>query len=220
MSNNKIVFVEKKSHFNNESRDLLNDLQTNLSIEKITNVRIIKKYLIGNVDQVTFKKAISSIFSEPQVDLVYLDKINIPKDANAFGVSYLAGQFDQRADSCEQCIKLINPKCEPIVKTANIFILEGKLSNTDLNKIKKYIINPVDSHEIDIDFDEFDEIPKTSNEVEIVKDFIHWGKNEITKFHASNSLSMSIDDLLFIQKYFSDEKRDPTITEIKVIDTY
>lgn len=172
MSNsNKVIFVEKKHNFNSEANRLLNDIKTNLNIEKIANLRLIKKYLVGNIDQTTFKQSTNSIFSEPQTDLVYLDKLAIPAKAFAFAISYLPGQFDQRADSCEQCIKLINPKCEPKIKTANIYIIEGKLSSVDLNKIKKYLINPVDSQEIDINFKEFDEIPKTSNEIEIIKDF-------------------------------------------------
>lgn len=220
MSINKIIFVEKKQNFNNEANEILNDIKNNLNITTITNVRLIKKYLVGNVDQTTFKKAINSIFSESQVDLVYLDKIQIPQSAHAFAISYLPGQFDQRADSCEQCIKLINHKSEPIIKTANIFIIEGKLSNADFNKIKRYLINPIDSQEIDINFSEFEPIPNVSNEIQIVKDFIKLKKEQIIKFHNSQNLSMSIDDLLFIQQYFVKEKRNPTITEIKVIDTY
>jgi phosphoribosylformylglycinamidine synthase len=171
-ANNKIIFVEKKHNFSNEAKEIFNDIKSNLNVESITNIRLIKKYLVGDVDQITFKKSINSIFSEPQVDLVYLNKFVVPTNAYAFAVSYLPGQFDQRADSCEQCIKLINPKCEPKIKTANIYIIEGKLSNSDLNKIKKYLINPVDSQEIDINFKEFDEIPKTSNEIEIIKNFV------------------------------------------------
>ena len=217
---NRIIFVEKKNSFNSEANEIFHDIRTNLNISKISNVRLIKKYLVGNIDETTFKQAIHSIFGEPQTDLIFLNKITIPKHAHIFTTCYLPGQFDQRADSCEQCIKLINPKSEPKVKTANVFIIEGKLSTQEINKIKKYLINPVDSQEIDINFNKFDEIPSMNNDVQFIKGFIKQSKQQIIRFHNAHQLSMSIDDLLFIQKYFINEKRDPTITEIKVIDTY
>jgi phosphoribosylformylglycinamidine synthase len=169
---NKIIFVEKKNNFNNEANEILNEIKNNLNIPTVTNVRLIQKYLVGNVDQVTFKKSINTIFSEAQVDFIYLDKLVIPSNVYAFAVSYLPGQFDQRADSCEQCIKLINSKLEPQVKTARVFVIEGKISKTDLIKIKKYLINPVDSQEIDINFNKFDVVPITKNEVEVINGFI------------------------------------------------
>jgi phosphoribosylformylglycinamidine synthase len=168
---NKIIFVERKHDFNNEAIEIFNDLKNNLNIESIVSVRIVKKYLISNIDITTFKKAINTIFCEPQMDSVFLNEINLPKDSNIFAISYLPGQYDQRADSCEQCLKLIEPHAEPMVKTANIYILEGKISINDLKKIKKYLINPIDSQEIDVNFNQFDDIPKCSDNVEIIKDF-------------------------------------------------
>jgi phosphoribosylformylglycinamidine synthase len=216
----RLLFVEKKIPFNIEAQHLLHEMRTNLNIKTINNVRILIKYLVKDVDDKTFASSLNTIFSEPPVDNLYLKKFPKKPQTNAFGVAFLPGQFDQRADSTEQCLRLINPKLQPKVNTAIVYILEGKISINDLQRIKKYLINAVDSHEINIYANELVE-PKTKTApIAIIKNFRKWNNNQLNKFHSEHSLAMTLEDLVLIQKYFNSERRDPTITEIKVIDTY
>ncbi|MDR0674947.1 MAG: phosphoribosylformylglycinamidine synthase [Mycoplasmataceae bacterium] len=219
-SNTQLVFAEKKPPFNIEALQLLHELRVNLNVKSLRHVRILIKYLVNNVDHKTFTSSLNTIFSEPQVDYLYLKKFPKNPQANVFGVAFLPGQFDQRADSAEQCLKLINPRSNPIVNTAIIYVLEGNLSDEDLKKIKKYLINKIDSHEVSVYTSELVKPQVKSTLIEIIHGFRQWNEQQLESFHQRKTLAMSIDDLLLIQRYFIQEAREPTITEIKVIDTY
>jgi phosphoribosylformylglycinamidine synthase len=145
---NKLVFVEKKIPYNIQAKALLNDFKSNLNLPNLKNIRIINRYLINNIDEQTFNNALISVFSEPPVDNYYIDKFPVNNNEISFAVSLLPGQFDQRASSTEQCLKLINVNNQSIITTAIVIVLEGKITNQQLKKIKHYYINPIESYEI------------------------------------------------------------------------
>lgn len=213
------IFVEKKKEFAHEAKQLLNDCNKLLSIENLTGVRVINMYDVENIEKEVFDYAKKTVFAEMQTDVFY-EEIKTDSD-KVFAVEYLPGQYDQRADSASQCIQLISQSQRPTVKSAKVYVLSGELTDEDVEEIKKYVINPVESRQaslekpekLDTDF----EIP---TEVQILTGF-----NELTRIELSNlvkklSLAMDDDDAAFCQEYFRSEKRDPTITEIRMIDTY
>jgi phosphoribosylformylglycinamidine synthase len=169
----KVVYVEKRKPFNIEAKQLLDDFKTNLKIDKLTNVRLLNKYIIVDIDNDTYQKSLYSIFSEPPTDNLYEEKFETDKNETSFGVTYLPGQFDQRADSAEQCLKLINPDSKATVKTTTIIILEGNLSESQFENIKKYYINPTDSQEVDPNSQEYDVKITLPKNIEIVDNFIN-----------------------------------------------
>lgn len=222
MNSIKRVFVEKKEECSVEAKQLFDDLQHNLGIDNLKNLRILNRYDVDNVADNIYEQALYTIFSEKTVDWIYQEEVNLDKDEVIFGVEYLPGQYDQRADSCEQCIKLLSPDSNPIVKTARMIVLKGNLTKEDIDKIKNYCINPVDSREaslkkpesLEITFD----IPK---DIEVLLGFSKMDDNELEKLWNELGLAMTIRDLIHTKNYFANvEKRDPTITEIKVLDTY
>lgn len=217
------LFVEKKPGFNTEAKKLLNDFKMNLKISKLKNVRIVNRYDVENISYEDFSKCIYSVFAENNQDNVFFENMDIDNmQYRRLAVEYLPGQYDQRADSAIQCIQIITGLEDIIVKFAKIIFLEGDLSDYDYEKIKSYYINPVDSREASF------EKPLTLNEnfreasdVEVVENFIDKTQEEIHEYKNKENLAMSFEDLLFCQDYFKNtEKRNPTITEIKVIDTY
>ena len=216
----KRVFVEKRSGFNTESINLLNDFKENLQLNNLKNVRILNRYLVSNLSNQNFRRAVATVFSEPNQDDVYFEDIG--ESDNVFAVEFLPGQYDQRADSASQCIRIITDKEEVKVKYAKIIILEGELTKEDITKIKKYFINPVDSRETDLDgYAAFYEEYAEASDVEYISNFTDKSEKEVEELRISMGLAMSFEDLLFCREYFKDtEKRNPTITEIKVIDTY
>ncbi|WP_312815155.1 phosphoribosylformylglycinamidine synthase [Sedimentibacter sp.] len=216
----KRVFVEKRSGFNTESINLLNDFKENLQLNNLKNVRILNRYLVSNLSNQDFSRAVATVFSEPNQDDVYFEDIG--ESDNVFAVEFLPGQYDQRADSASQCIRIITDKEEVKVKYAKIIILEGELTKEDITKIKKYFINPVDSRETDLDgYAAFYEEYAEASDVEYISNFTDKSEKEVEELRISMGLAMSFEDLLFCREYFKDtEKRNPTITEIKVIDTY
>ncbi|WP_055070788.1 phosphoribosylformylglycinamidine synthase [Clostridium massiliamazoniense] len=211
-----IFFVEKKDGFNVEAKELLNDFKLNLNIINLENVRVLNKY--------TFDKenlnGIESIIHEPQVDILYKEEFVFSENEKAFAMEYLPGQYDQRADSTEQCYFILNNGEKIKCKTGKVIILKGNVSEKDIYKIKKYYINNVDSKEVSPFDNKIMENNIEIQPIEKINDFIDYSLKEIEKFHKSNSLSMTINDLLLVQEYFKEEERNPTITEIKVIDTY
>ncbi len=213
------LYVEKKDGFRHEATSLYNDVKTFLGITALEDVRIINRYDVENIDKDLFDYAKTTVFSEPQVD-AYYDNINL-NEGIVFAVEYLPGQFDQRADSCSQCLQIISQKERPICKTAKIYILYGNLTDKNISEIKKYVINPVESREATLDkYDTLKidfEIPST---VKTLDGFIDLDKNGLQDFIKSYSLAMDIDDICFCQEYFKKENRNPTITEIRMIDTY
>ena len=213
------IYVEKKKGLANEAKSLLGDIKAFLGIEGIEDVRVVNCYDAENIDAELFDYCKKTVFSEPQLDDIY-DSMDFG-NAVVFAVEYLPGQFDQRADSAAQCIQLISQQEKPLVKTMKIYALYGKLSEADVAKIKKYVINPVEAREASI------EKPETlvvnydiPTEVAVLVGFNDLDEEGLKKFIADNGLAMDFGDIAFVQDYFKGEKRNPTITEIKVIDTY
>ncbi len=214
------IFVEKKKGLDGEARSLKSDLTSFLGIKGLESVRVLNRYDVENIDADLFNQCISTVFSEPQLDDVYND-LTYTDGAFVFAVEYLPGQFDQRADSAAQCVQIISQKDRPAVRTARVYILEGALTDADKDAIKKYLINPVESREASLNTvntlkQEF-ELPTT---VATLDGFISLDENGLADFLKAQGLAMDLDDLKFCQNYFKSEDRDPTITEIKMIDTY
>ena len=213
------IFVEKKDGFNNEAKSLYSDITEFLGIKRLNKLRIFNRYDAENISEKIFDYAIKTVFSEPQLDNVYKE-LNINK-AFVFATEYLPGQFDQRAESASQCIQIISQGKKPLIKTAKIYALYGNLTKKDIEEIKKYIINPVEMREANfikpVTLKEKYKIPKT---VKMLKGFINLNDKELFNFIKAYDLAMDFDDLKFCREYFLSEKRNPTITEIKVIDTY
>ena len=216
----KSIFVEKKEGFNVEGKSLLEDFKTNLRVESLENVRVVNKYILGKVNEEDYKKSLYSVFSEKTVDNLYEEKIPMDNEEIAFAVEYLPGQYDQRADSASECYALLTAGERIEVKTAKVIILKGNLKEEEVQKIKHYYINPVDSREVDIYSKELLSELEDPKDVEIVNGFIQKNDEEIAFYHKELGLAMSVNDLLMIRDYFKNEERDPSITEIKVIDTY
>ena len=212
------VYVEKKHGFDNEARDLKKELTDILGITSIKGVRIINRYDVENISNELFEYSIKTVFSEPQTDNA--SKI-LPKGDNIFAVEYLPGQFDQRAASAEECIQIISKSERPTVRSAKIYILDGTISEAELLSVKKHVINPVEAREATLSEHETLKsdypVPET---VEKISGFISMDKSELESFIHERGLAMDIDDILFCRDYFKKEDRDPTITEIRMIDTY
>ncbi len=213
------LFVEKKEEFRHEANSLYNDIKTFLGIKNLEKVRLINRYDVENIDKELFDYAKNTVFSEPQVDDYYdsLDENN----GYVFAVEYLPGQFDQRADSCSQCLQLISQKERPICRTAKIYVLYGNLTEKDVNEIKKYVINPVESRQASLDtFETLKTNFDIPTDVKTLDGFIQLDRQGLTDFVKNYGLAMDIDDITFCQQYFKSENRNPTITEIRMIDTY
>lgn len=216
------VFVEKKKGFDIEAKRLMQEVADNLGIDTLTGVRVLNRYDVEGIENDVYMRAQVTIFSEPTVDLLYEEEFTCRESDRVFAVEYLPGQFDQRADSAAQCIQILSGNERPEVITAKVIVLSGNISDDDFERIKSYCINPVDSREASL------EKPKrlqmnieNPSDVEILKDFIHMDDEKLAKFMEENRLAMNYEDLKFCQEYFKNtEKKDPSITEIKVIDTY
>ena len=214
------VYVEKKREFAHEAKTLENAASSFLQISSLKEVRIINRYDVENIDKELFDACIDTVFSEPPTDIVS-DKLKKTSGCTVFAVEYLPGQFDQRADSAAQCIQLISKKERPTVKTARVYVLKGELSESDIDAIKNYVINPVEAREASLD--EFDTLEMNiipPDETPVLNGFCKLDKAGLADFINKYSLAMDIDDIAFCQNYFIFEKRDPTITEIRMIDTY
>ena len=213
------IYVEKKAGFNEDAEKLRSDLVNLLEIKSLTGLRILNRYDAENIDKALFDAAKDTVFSEPQVDNTY-DTLDAG-DAYVFAVEYLPGQFDQRADSASQCIEIISKKEKPLIRSAKVYCLYGNLSDTEKEAVKKYVINPVEAREASLDTyetlaAEYD-IPTA---VETLDGFIDLDKKGLADFVKSYGLAMDLDDITFCQCYFKKEKRNPTVTEIRMIDTY
>ncbi len=213
------IFVEKKPELRNEARGLLKDIRGLLQIKSVENVRIINRYDVDKIEKELFDYAVGTVFSEPQLDVTYTDLVD---DSNAmFAVEFLPGQFDQRADSAAQCIQIISQGERPRVRTAKVYMLYGNITEAELAEIKKYVVNPVEARIATLDKPETLEtkydIPTT---VETLEGFIDLDENGLADFVKNYGLAMDNDDIKFCQDYFKSEHRNPTITEIRMIDTY
>ena len=218
----KRIYVEKKSEFSVEAKGLLKDLKENLLLENLEDLKIVNRYDVEGINDEIFEKAKNTVFSEPQVDECFEEGYPFAKEDKIFGVEYLPGQFDQRANSLSECLQILTEGERPLAKSAKIYIIKGNISTEDLEKIKKYIINPVDSRECTLEKLKTvkDEHPEPKN-VAIVEGFINMTDEDSKRFYDKYGFAMDIEDLKFCQKYFRDiEKRDPTMTEMKMIDTY
>ena len=214
------VYVEKKPGFDVAAQQLANELRTILGIEALKNVRLVNRYDVEDISEELFAQATPTVFSEPQVDNVYADLPDFGSDT-VFAVEYLPGQFDQRADSASECIQLISQGERPTVRSAKVYALEGELSEADVEAIKHYVINPVEAREASLDVKTTlkTQVP-VPGKVEVIDGFRSMSDAELEQFIEDRGLAMDLADLQFCREHFTEEQRDPTITEIKVIDTY
>ncbi len=221
MSSIRRIFVEKKEAFAVEAKGLLADLRNNLGMSALSGIRIVNRYDVMGLTDEEFSMAKQQVLSEPPVDNVMDEQLLLAANETAFAVELLPGQYDQREDFAEQCIQLITQKERPMVASAKVFILQGELSQDEINKIKAYCINPIEAREA------AQEKPETlissceePEKVKHLSGFLTLNKNEAETLRQSLGLAMSLEDLLWCQKYFNEEHREPTITEIRVLDTY
>lgn len=214
------IYVEKKKGFASEAASLKNEITNLLQVKGLKNLRIVNRYDVENISERLFEDSIERVFSEPQVDDTAKELSYDAKDF-VFAVEYLPGQFDQRANSAAECIQLISKEDRPDVRSAKVYILSGEITETELSAIKKYVINPVEAREAGLGtFDTLKVQYEIPTEVEIIDGFIDWSVSKLQNFLSDKGLAMDIEDLKLCQKYFKGEDRNPTITEIKVIDTY
>ena len=213
------IYVEKKPELANEANGLRKEINDLLGIKSLENLRILNRYDVENIEKDLFEYCRKTVFSEPQLDIT-LNNLDI-KDETVFAVEFLPGQFDQRAASAEECIQLISQKEKPIVKTAKVYILSGNITEDELNSIKKYVINPVECREASLEeYSTLTSKYEIPTEVKTLDGFCKLDENGLKDFIHANGLAMDLDDIKFCQNYFIQEQRDPTISEIKVIDTY
>ena len=221
MGNVRRVYAEKKPAYAVAAKELQSEIKSYLGIKTVTGVRVLIRYDIENVSEETYKKALGTVFFEPPVDDVYEENFEL-NGAKTFSVEYLPGQFDQRADSAEQCLKLLKEEEEPIIRTATTYVIEGEITDAELEAIKNYCINPVDSRETGMEkpvtlVTEFEE----PADVAVFDGFMDMEEKAFKDLYDSLGLAMTFKDFLHIQNYFkSEEKRNPSMTEIRVLDTY
>ncbi len=216
------VFVEKKEAFAVKAKELEEEIKSYLGIQTVTKVRVLIRYDVENISEETFERACTTVFSEPPVDILYRESFEVKEPSSVFGVEYLPGQFDQRADSAVQCVQFLNSSEEPVIRSATIYVMEGNVTAEELLQMKAFCINPVDSRETDM------EKPKTlvtvfeePEDVKILDGFQEMPAQPLRELYGSLNLAMTFKDFLHIQNYFRDEeKRDPSMTEIRVLDTY
>ena len=222
MSSVRRVYVEKKPAFAVQAKDLRHELRKYLGVSGLTGVRVLIRYDVENISDDVFEKACKTVFAEPPVDTLYKESFEMAENARAFSVEFLPGQFDQRADSAVQCVKFLNEEEEPVIRSATTYVIEGEVSDEEFEAIKHHCINPVDSREIGMEKPEtlvakFEE----PADVVILDGFQDMPEAELKKRYDSLNLAMTFKDFLHIQNYFkSEEHRDPSMTEIRVLDTY
>ncbi len=215
------VYVEKKPGFDGEAKALERELRTLLGIDGITNLRIVNRYDVEGIDEELFASCVPTVFSEPQADNASAQMPAVADGAAVFAVEFLPGQFDQRADSASECIQLISQGERPTVRSAKVYVLEGELSPADVDAVKHYVINPVEAREASLE-------PKQTlkanvpepEPVEVLDGFLELSEAELQAFIDERGLAVDLADIKFCQEYFAGEGRVPTITEIKMIDTY
>lgn len=214
------VFVEKKSGNDIEARHILEDLKSNVGIKGLEALRLINRYDAEGVSAKEFSAAVKEILSEPNLDNVY-DAVEIPADWRSFATEYLPGQYDQRADSAAQCIQLLTAGDRPVITSAKVIAVKGNITDEEFAKIKSYIINPVESREASMELPEtLDISADIPADIARINGFILKTDDEIAQYHASMGFAMSVADLCWVRDYFKTEERDPSLTELKVIDTY
>jgi len=219
------IYVEKRENFALEAASTASDLHLGLQIENISKVRIINRYFAEGISQEDFNNVKNTVFSEPPVDLVYdslpsFDSLN--GKTHVFASEYLPGQFDQRADSCAQCISLATGKERPVIQSAKIYVITGDISDNDFARIKAWLINPVESREASLEKPAtLKQNLQTPSDVSNIDGFISLSDAELEGLLKEMNLAMDLQDIIFCRNYFRDtEKREPTVTEIRVLDTY
>ncbi len=222
MENVKRIYVEKKPPFAVKAKELKGDLKNYLNLTNIEDVRIFIRYDVQHISDEVFEKACTTVFSEPPVDDLYMEQIGIPAKGHVFSVEFLPGQFDQRADSAVQCVRFLNEEEEPIIRTAVTYLIIGDITEEELDRIKAYCINPVDSRETDLVKPEtLETVYEEPADVKIFDGFTALPEEGLRALYDSLGLAMTFRDFQHIQNYFaSEEKRDPSMTEIRVLDTY
>ena len=222
MENVRRVFAEKKEAYSGAAKDLAHEIRHYLGVPGLKKARILIRYDVENISDEVYRKACQAVFSEPPGDLLYEETFPMAEGSRVFAVEYLPGQFDQRADSAVQCIRFLKEDEDPVIRSATVYVLEGEISEEELAKIKGYCINPVDSREAAEEkpqtlvqsFEEPDDIP-------VFDGFTTMPEEELKKLYASLNLAMTFNDFLHIRNYFrAEEHRDPSVTEIRVLDTY
>ena len=222
MNSVKRVYVEKKQEFAVQAKELKQELKSYLGIQMVENVRVLIRYDIENISDATFETACNGIFSEPPVDILYKEEFEVKEGSRIFSVEYLPGQFDQRADSAVQCVQFIKEDEMPVIKSATTYVIEGAITDEEFAAIKAHCINPVDSRETGMEKPEtlitqFEE----PEDVKIFDGFKDMEEDKLKELYDSLGLAMTFKDFLHIQNYFKgEEKRDPSMTEIRVLDTY
>ena len=213
------VFVEKKEGLDNEAKGLLGEARNLLGIHGLENVRLFNRYDAENISRELFQSCVKTVFSEPQLDIAS-QSLDLP-GAYVFAVESLPGQFDQRADSAAQCIQIISQGDRPLIRTAKVYALYGSLTQRDIAEIKKYVINPVECREASLELPETLAIPyEVPKDVAVLEGFTALSREDLAGFITRYGLAMDLDDICFCRDYFRKERRDPTITEIRMIDTY
>ncbi|MDE6274907.1 MAG: phosphoribosylformylglycinamidine synthase, partial [Clostridiales bacterium] len=213
------IYVEKKEGFEHEAKALLSDARELLEIGGVENIRVINRYDVEDIEESLFLSCVKTVFSEPQMDRATTD-IDA-SGAQVFAVEYLPGQFDQRADSAAQCIQLISKGRRPLVRTAKVYLVYGDVNESGIEAIKKYVINPVESREASLTKAETLKIDHpVPSEVATLEGFLKLNRKGLEEFVQKYALAMDADDIAFCQDYFKEEGRDPTLTEIRMIDTY
>ena len=222
MGNVKRIYVEKKAPFAVRARELKEEIGNYLGIAGVREVRVLIRYDVENISEETFEQAVFGVFSEPPVDILYRETIDIPADGRVFGVEFLPGQFDQRADSAMQCIRFLKEDEEPVIRTAVTYLIVGDISDGEFDRIKAYCINPVDSRQTGMEkpdtlITEYEE----PADVAILSGFCQMQEKDFRELYQSLGLAMTYRDFQHIRNYFGhEEHRDPTMTEIRVLDTY
>ena len=222
MSNVRRVYVEKKPSFAVKAKELKHEISSYLGIQTVTNVRELIRYDVENISDDVFEKACHTVFAEPPVDDLYLEKFEAADGAHVFSVEFLPGQFDQRADSAVQCVQFLDENAQPIIRSATTYVIEGDITEEEFEAIRNHCINPVDSRETGLQkpetlVTEF----KDPEDVKIFDGFRDMDEAPLKELYSSLNLAMTFKDFLHIQNYFkNEEKRDPSMTEIRVLDTY
>ncbi len=222
MSNVKRVYVEKKPAFAVQARELEHEVKSYLGISGLTGVRVLMRYDVENISPEVFETACTTVFSEPPVDVLYRETFPMGEGDRVFSVEYLPGQFDQRADSAEQCVRFLNEEEHPVIRSATTYVIEGEITDEAFTAIKNHCINPVDSRETGMEKPQtlvtaFDE----PADIQVLEGFTGMAEEPLQELYRSLNLAMTFKDFLHIQNYFkTEEMRDPTMTEIRVLDTY
>ena len=222
MSSVRRVYVEKKPDFAVQAKDLRHEIRSYLGVEGMSAVHVLIRYDVENISDEVFKRACRTVFSEPPVDTLYEEEYPFPEGSKVFSVEFLPGQFDQRADSAVQCVKFLNEDEEPVIRSATTYVIEGNISDEEYQAIKAYCINPVDSRETGLEkpdtlITRFEE----PADVKIFDGFTGMEEGALEELYRSLNLAMTFKDFLHIQNYFkNEENRDPSMTEIRVLDTY